>query len=228
VGVIALGVIIIIAALAIQKGASAASDDLSKQSHAKFEALIPPSAHQTPAPERKEQTMTRSTAKPAYTDTGYVILREEMSEFKSKLDKFIIVSSERLEKDKETQVNVENLASQISDLGNRVSKVEELTEQVRTLKDSLLLSQEELKKLRASLDEQNLKLGQLAQSSVEMNAALDHVRGTMRPPHPGEVDRTLSGTETATTYAYTRRCIYCGSSLEKLDRFCNRCGRRAV
>jgi DNA repair exonuclease SbcCD ATPase subunit len=203
------------------------SDDLSKQSHAKFEALVPVVPNQTRAAEKTERSAAHSPTKPSHTETSYSALRKEVVELGSRLDAFILDNAEHLKKEGETQANVEKIASEMSDLSNRMPKVEELTAEIRTLKNEVLFAEEELRKLTTNLDEQNLKLRQLDASSTRMNVALDSVIPTVRAQPINEGGNSYSSSaQVAVTY--TRRCIYCGCFLERVDRFCNRCGHRAV
>lgn len=207
------------------------SDDLSKQSHAKFESIIPATPTRTQGPEMTEQSASESPRESSQIDESYQALRKGVVDLESRFNAFVHENAEILKKEKEARANVEQIESQISDLRNRIAKFEELAVEIRALKDGILLAEEGIRKVGANLDAQSLKLKQLDASNVEMKAALNS--SVIREGSEAVREVLREGAEifpsaTPPIAAYVRRCVYCGSAIERSDRFCNRCGRRAV
>ena len=224
--VIGLGVILVITILFIQKSTSTFSDDLTKQSRVKFEALTSNALNKTQHDESTQQPTTLPT-EPSDRNTGYSALRKEVVELRSRLDALIVTNAEHLKKESETQARLEDILAGINEFGKRITSVEGLAEDIPVLKSSFLSAEEELRKVEESLAEQNLKVKQLDMSSARPNTV---PASPIVPAAPNPIDdgRSASSFLSAPLAPYTRRCIYCGSALERLDRFCNRCGRRAV
>ena len=317
-GAIALGIIILITIVALQKRTSAMSDDLSKQSRARFEALVPNLPDHAKAAEEshksQEEAVKTPTLAPSRVDrTGYSSLSNGVVDLKSCLDNLILENHKRLEEAQQTRATLEEIRSQINGLGNRVtenekitaevrslkmrmsppdeefqklrtildeqnvkldqihfsndemrtrlesrldtlfsdsnkhfegvqatqanfektiseisgniSQVEKLTREVQTLKEGFLTDQEELRRLRTSLDVQSLKLEQLNLSSGQTNARMDSTTSFIGTRQSTVNTGSLQASRASTSLV---RCIYCGAVLENRDRFCNKCGKPAT
>jgi chromosome segregation ATPase len=142
----------------------------------------------------------------------------------ARLDSLLSDTNKQFEKIRETQANFEKTMSELNGSFSRLSQVERSTAEITSLKEGLLANQEELRKLRASFDEQGLKLDQISLSSSQAYTRLDSATSSLGTQPITETGSTGPMSATASTPSL-RRCIYCGSVLESRDRFCNRCGQ---
>lgn len=221
------------------------SDELSKQSHAKFEALLPhPNSHNHEQVREPVKETTPPSTQPQEKGS-YLALRKELLETKLQLNNFIRDNSKRLEKEGETEANLARIMAEISDLRNRIdaggrelenqrsevekvrkqAEVGELWAEIKTLKDRSLSTGEEIQKLKASIDEQNSNLKQLLESEAQRRATL---YPTLWPQSIQPFREVSPPSTQASANVPSTTCLNCGASLDPIDRFCNRCGRRVA
>lgn len=241
--IVALGIIVVIVTLALRKRTSAMSDEFSKQSHAKFEAIRPHPNSPNHGEANEHETKSTHTATPEpQEEHNYSALRRELLENKLQINNFIRETSLRVEEEREMKASLERVMEDMSDLRNRIDAnaqefksqrsevdkvrerpdVGELWAEIRTLKDRFVSSGEELQKFKALIDEQNLSLKQLRDSETQTKAIEDSTRSSRRTtstiaesPMPMQTPANLLSTN----------CSNCGFQLDPTDRFCIRCGQ---
>jgi len=157
--VVLVGIIIGLV-LTMSRRASAMSDELSKQSKAKFEAITPTSA--LALRNRSQVTEVREKAQPlARTDhiretDGYFTLRKEVLETKFHLEQFIRENTPYLEKQRQALADTEKLRTEVSSLRERLG-----------------VDAQEIQKLKASLAEQGIRLHSQRRDIEEQRAVME-------------------------------------------------------
>jgi len=143
--VVVLVGIIIGLILTMMRRASAMSDEISKQSKAKFEAITPTSVsalrNDSRVAEVKEKTQPLARTDHLRETGGYFALRKEVLETKFHLEQFIRETTPRMEKQRETLADIEKMRTEVSSMRERLS-----------------VDAQEIQKLKASLAEQGTKL----------------------------------------------------------------------
>ena len=148
--------------LTISRRASAMSDELAKQSKAKFEAIAPTSVSASRYNSQVTEVKEKTQPLPARTDnlretSGYLALRKEVFETKFKLEQFIR-ENRLIEKQLGTRPEIEKLITEVSSLRERLS-----------------VDAQEIEKLKASLADQDIKLHSQRQDIEDQRAMLGKV-----------------------------------------------------
>jgi len=162
IGVVVLVGIVIGLILTISRRASAMSDELAKQSKAKFQAIVPTSVSASRYNSQVTEVKEKTQPLPARTDTlretsGYLALRKEVFETKFKLEQFIR-ENRLIEKQLGTRPEIEKLITEVSSLRERLS-----------------VDAQEMEKLKASLADQDIKLHSQRQDIEDQRARMGKV-----------------------------------------------------
>jgi chromosome segregation ATPase len=256
--------------------ASAMSDEISKQSKAKFEAITPTSVsalrNNSQVTEVKEKTLPLARTDQLRETGGSFTLRKEVLETKFRVEQFIRENTPLMEKQRQTLADVEKLRTEVSSLRERLGvdaqeiqklkaslaeqgvklhsqrrdiedqktllekardevEVGKLRAEVNVLQERLLTTHLELQKLKANLDEQNLKRQHVLDSEAQRAPAVK-----LAP-----VVKAASGPEIASPMPYAsetiypetqlpldstlKRCVNCGFLLQPQDNYCMHCGQ---
>lgn len=249
-GVILAGIIIGIIVTVFRR-TSAMSDELSKQSKARFEALKPastsPDSPQVPRVMERPQPSVRADR--VQDAGGYLALRKDLLETKFQLEQYIREKTPLVEKQRETLAEVSKLKTEVLGLRDRLNvegqeiqklksslgeqnvklqsqrrdieiqrietdkvreqpKFENLMEEISELRDRLLTTEQELQKLRTTLE--------------------DHATNLQQAPvlqMPPPVQATPTGLPETPPPLVPKTCANCGYTVEAEDRYCFHCGR---
>jgi len=143
--VVVLVGIIIGLILTMTRRASAMSDEISKQSKAKFEAITPTSVSalrsNSQVTDVKEKTPSLARADYLRETGGYFTMRKEVLETKFHLEQFIRENTPLMEKQRQSLADIEKLRTEVSSLRERLG-----------------IDAQEIQKLKASIAEQGIKL----------------------------------------------------------------------
>jgi len=276
--VVVLVGIIIGLILTMTRRASAMSDEISKQSKAKFEAITPTSVsalrNDSLVAEVKEKAQPLARTDHIRDTGGYFALRKEVLETKFRLEQFIRETTPHAEKQRETLADIEKLRTEVSSLRERLGAdaqeiqklkaslaeqgtkldsqrwniedqralmekgwedagVGKLRAEVNALRERSLTTDQELQKLKTSLDEQNLKhqhaLDSEAQRTlVQVAPVVKVARGLeIAPPMQLANEKIHPQTQVARS-STSKRCASCGFPLQPRDNYCNHCGQGVV
>jgi chromosome segregation ATPase len=238
--VVVLVGIIIGLILTVKRRVSAMSEELSKQSKDKFEAIVPTSISAS----RNDSRVTdvKEKAQPlARTDhlretAGDFTLRKEVFETKLRLEQFIRENTRHMEKERQSLAEIEKLRTEVSSLQERLNVN---SQEVHTLKASLAehgiklhnqtrdienqSSQVELKNLKTNLDDQNSERRHALDSEAPARVIEVADRPEIAPPMRLASDAIYPGTQVALGSS-SNKCLSCGFTIKPRDNFCMHCG----
>jgi hypothetical protein len=164
-GVVALGGLIVGLILIMMRRSSVMSDEISKQSRAKFEAIKPAGTNGSIAPTLVERPQARVALESTHllqrereANIDYA-LRKEIFEIKFRLDKLIRDVAPSLEKQNQTRVDLDKVVTDIV-----------------ALRDQLRVDGQDLRKLKLSLAELSFRLNSQRQDVENQRADLAKLR----------------------------------------------------
>jgi chromosome segregation ATPase len=253
--------------------ASAMSDEISKQSKSKFEAITPTSVsalrNNLQLTEVKEKAQPLARTDHRQETAGYFTLRKEVFETKLHLDQFIRENTRHMEKKRQSLADIEKLRTEVSSLQERLgvdaleiqnlkaslaeqdtklhsqereiddqraliektrdeAGVGKLRAEINILQERLLTTDEELQKLKANLDEENLKRQHVLDSEAQRAPVVKAAREQeIAPPMKLASETTYPQAQVALG-STSRRCLSCGFPLEPQDNYCMHCGQASV
>jgi hypothetical protein len=270
-GVVALGGLIVGLILTMMRRSSAMSDEISKQSRAKFEAIKPAGSNGSTGPRLVERPQARVAL-----DSQHLVqkereakidyeLRKEIFEIKFRLDKLTRDVAPSLERQSQTRVDLDKVAADLvalrdqlriegqdlqklkvslaelsfrlntqrQDVENQRADLAKLREQpeleklkadVAGFKDGLLTAEQEVQRLKAIVDEQNVKIAK------PQPPATQQVDTPEAPPVTPAKNLSKPSPETVSPPLpsisfISRTCIRCGTPTNPQDNYCVHCGQ---
>lgn len=156
--VVALVGIIIGLILSMRRRASAMSDEISKQSKAKFDAIAPTSVSASRVNSQFAEVKAQSPARTDYLRESavYFTLRKEVFETKLRLEQFIRENTRHMEKQRQSLADIEKLRTEVSSLQERLG-----------------VDAQEIQKLKESLAEQGIKLHSQTRNIDDQRALIE-------------------------------------------------------
>ncbi len=181
-GAVILAVVIVIVLLTMMKRASAMSDEISKESKAKFEAITPtkPPLRNSPLEERKE--LPGALVRTNKTEEGgYLMLRKDLMDTRFQLERYIRENTLRIEKIQETGIEIEKLTAEVHGLQDRLNSGGQESQKLKTIisEQTLLLhnQRQDIETVRSQL-EKVLERAEIEKLSTDIRTALDRLLTT--------------------------------------------------
>jgi len=182
--VVVLVGIIIGLILTMTRRASAMSDEISKQSRAKFQAIVPTPAgalrNSSQVTEVKEKTQPIGQTDYLRETGGFFTLRKELLETKVQLEQFISDNRHRMEEQRKTLADFEKLRTEVSSLQERLGID---AQEIQNLKSSLVEQDMKLQNQRREIEDQKTLLEkgrdeEIGKLKAEFNVLQEHLLTT--------------------------------------------------
>ena len=122
--------------------------------------------------------------------------------------------------------DIESQRAQVEKLRDR-PEVEKLNAEISKLKELLQNNEQEIQKLRTTLEEQNMNLKRVSDLAAQTWGTLDTMRRQPIPPAMQMAATSFPQTPAPTNLAPIT-CVNCASPLDEQDKFCIRCGQRVI